>query len=349
MEIINVAIVGYGLSGRVFHGTIIKAVEGFEITKVVTTDLIKEKQARDDIKNVVVVHSIEDVIHDPNIHLVVICTPNISHVKTAEAAIRNKKHVIVEKPFTVTSAEAEYLMKLAQDYGVILSIYHNRRFDGDYKTVLKIIDSGTLGRLVELESHFDRFKNELKEEAWREKDLPGSGVLYDLGSHLIDQVVHKFGMPIEVYSDMATQRFGKVDDQFEVILYYKDLKVTLKSGSLVKEPLPRFILHGTNGSFVKFGLDVQEDALKAGHLPTDEFQDQIWGSEPEFLWGTLNTINEYKKIETLRGDYRTYYRNIYGAIQFGVPLLVEPKDGLNVIKVIEAAKESNRLKKRIEI
>lgn len=349
MEIINVAIVGYGLSGRVFHSTIIRSVEGFSISKVVTKDPVKASQAKEDIKNVVVVHSIDDVIHDPNIHLIVICTPNTSHVKMAEAAIRNGKHVIVEKPFTVTSAEAEYLIRLAQDFEVILSVYHNRRFDGDYKTVLKIIDSGTLGRLVEIESHFDRFRNELKANEWRENDLPGSGVLYDLGSHLIDQVVHKFGMPIEVYADLAAQRFGKVDDQFELILYYQGLKVTLKSGSLVKEPLPRFILQGTNGAFVKFGLDVQEDALKAGHLPTDEHHDHLWGSEPDVFWGTLNTINECKKIETLRGDYRSYYRNIYGAIQFGEPLLVEPKDGLNVIKVIEAAIESNRLKKRITV
>lgn len=349
MEIINVAIVGYGLSGRVFHSTIIRSVEGFSISKVVTKDPAKEAQAKKDIKNVVVVQSINDVINDPNIHLVVICTPNTSHVQMAEEAIRNGKHVIVEKPFTVTSTEAEYLIELAQEFRVTLSVYHNRRFDGDYKTVLKIIDSGTLGRLVEIESHFDRFRNELKANEWRENDLPGSGVLFDLGSHLIDQIVHKFGMPLEVYADLAAQRFGEVDDQFELILYYPALKVTLKSGSLVKEPLPRFILQGTKGAFVKFGLDVQEDALKAGHVPSKYEHVSIWGLEPESSWGILNTIHERKKIETLRGDYRTYYRNIYGAIQFGEPLLVEPEDGLNVIKVIESAIESNRLKKRITV
>ncbi|MCD4712003.1 MAG: Gfo/Idh/MocA family oxidoreductase [Clostridiales bacterium] len=349
MDIINVAIIGYGLSGRVFHSTIIRSVEGFNITKVVTTDPVKESLAKKDIENVVVVQSMDDVIHDPDIHLIVISTPNTSHVKIAEMAIKNKKHVIVEKPFTVTSKEAEYLTKLAKNFDVVLSVYHNRRFDGDYKTILKIIDSGTLGRLVELESHFDRFRTELKAEAWREDNLPGSGVLYDLGSHLIDQVVHKFGMPNEIYADIAAQRFGKVDDQFELILYYDGLKVTLKSGSLVKEPLPRFILQGTKGAFVKFGLDVQEDDLKAGLLPSDDPFDDGWGSEPEAFWGKLNTIDECKRIETLKGDYRTYYRNIYGAIQFGEPLLVEPKDGLNVIKIIEAAIESNRQKKRIAV
>lgn len=349
MDIINVAIIGYGLSGRVFHSTIIRSVEGFNITKVVTSDPVKEALAKSDIENVVVVQSTDDVIQDPDIHLIVISTPNISHVKIAEMAIMSKKHVIVEKPFTVTVKEAEYLIKLANDFDVVLSVYHNRRFDGDYKTILKIIDSGTLGRLVELESHFDRFKNEVKTDDWRENDLPGTGVLYDLGSHLIDQVIHKFGMPIEIYADMAAQRFGKVDDQFEMILYYEGLKVTLKSGSLVKEPLPRFVLQGTKGAFVKYGLDVQEDDLKAGHLPSDDPFDDGWGSEPETLWGKLNTVNECKRIETLRGDYRSYYRNIYGAIQFGEPLLVEPKDGLNVIKIIEAAIESNRLKKRIVV
>ncbi len=347
MDIINVAIIGYGLSGRVFHSAIIRSVEGFNISKVVTTDPVKAAQAKEDNENVVVVQSIENVVKDPDIHLVVISTPNTSHVKLAEMAIMNKKHVIVEKPFTVTSSEADYLMRLARDFEVVLSVYHNRRFDGDYKTILKIIDSGTLGRLVEFESHFDRFRNDLKEESWRESDLPGSGVLFDLGSHLIDQVVHKFGMPLEVYADVEAQRFGKVDDQFELILYYQGLKVTLKAGSLVKEPLPRFILQGTKGAFVKFGLDVQEEALKAGCLPTDDPFDNQWGSEPEAFWGKLNTVDECKRIETLRGDYRTFYRNIYGAIQFGEPLLVEPKDGINVIKIIEAALESNRLKKRI--
>lgn len=341
----NVGIIGYGLSGRIFHGAIINAVEGFKIKKIVTRNAAKREQALIDHPQVEVVESAEALFNDSEIDLIVVSTPNTMHAELAEKAMRAGKHVVIEKPFTVTVEEGEKLLKVAEETGKILTVYQNRRFDSDFRTVREIIDSGKLGRLVEFESHFDRFRPDIKQNAWREDPLPGSGNLYDLASHLVDQALAIFGMPDEVYGDVRYQRRGKVDDNFEIIMYYPELKVTLKSGALVKEPLPRFILQGTEGAYHKYGLDVQEDDLRAEKRPVDD----SWGTEPEALWGVLNTIDERKVYKSLRGDYRDYYRNVYAALVNGEALAVTAQDGLNVIKIIEAAMKSNEEKRRVEI
>ena len=343
MKIINVGIIGYGLSGRIFHSYVIQAIEGFNIKKIYTKNPSKKFQALEDHKDVEVVEDLNEILNDKSIGLIVICTPNTLHADLGKKAMKSGKHVIIEKPFTITSDEAKELFMVSKESEKILSVYHNRRFDSDFKTIKEILSSKVLGRLVEFESHFDRFRPEFKNQAWREENLPGSGLLYDLGSHLIDQALALFGMPLEVYGDLMTQRKGHVDDAFELILYYPDLKVTLKAGCLVKEPLPRFILQGTQGSFLKYGLDVQEEALKNGLKPIDT----SWGVEPQSLWGVLNTIHERKTYPSLRGDYRDYYKNIYGAIVHREKLLVTGLDGFNVIKIIEAAKKSHEEKRRI--
>ncbi|MGB3366155.1 MAG: Gfo/Idh/MocA family oxidoreductase, partial [Acidaminobacteraceae bacterium] len=232
MNKVNVGIIGYGLSGRIFHSAIINSLEEFEICKIVTRNSQKRKMALEDNKNIEVVENVSEIFEDDSIDLVVISTPNTSHVELAMQAMNSGKHVVIEKPFTVTSKEALKLINLSKETGKMLSVYQNRRFDGDFKTLKKVIAAGSLGRLVEFESHFDRFRNKLKENAWREDALPGSGILYDLGAHLIDQALDLFGLPDEIYGDIRSQRKGKVDDNFELILYYTDLKVTLKSGSL---------------------------------------------------------------------------------------------------------------------
>jgi predicted dehydrogenase len=344
MKIINVGILGYGLSGRIFHGTIIQTVPGFKIKKVMTTDPDKANQAKCDLPNINIVKTADEVINDSDIDLVVIATPNTSHFELAMQALEAGKHVIIEKPFTITSHDALRLIDKESEGDKILSVYHNRRFDGDFLTVTDLINHDKLGRLVEYESHFDRFRNTIKKDAWREQASPGSGILYDLGPHLIDQALYLFGLPHEVYADISSQRRNVVDDHFEIILYYSELKVTLKSGMLVKEPLPRFILHGTDGSFVKYGLDSQESDLKAGKRPSSD----LWGYEPKSLWGTLNT-KEKQIIETLPGNYRLYYTNIYKAIVHQEKLEVSSQDGFNVIRIIEAAQQSNTEKRRIEI
>lgn len=344
MKIINVAILGYGLSGRIFHGAIIDAVKGFKIKKIMTTSLDKIKNAQNDFPQCEIVSCVENILNDPTIDLVIIATPNTSHFDLASQSLYAGKHVVIEKPFTVTTHDALRLLDIQNETGKMLSVYHNRRFDGDFKTIADLINHDRLGRLVEYESHFDRFRNTFKEHAWREKALPGSGMLYDLGSHLIDQALYLFGLPHEVYADMSSQRRGLVDDQFEVILYYSELKVTLKSGILVKEPLPRFILHGTEGTFVKYGLDVQEPQLKAGKRPVDD----SWGLEDETAWGILNTQTR-EKIKTEPGDYRAYYQNIYNVLVHDEKLEVSAHDGFDVMRIIEAAIQSHHEKRRIEI
>lgn len=344
MKLINVAIIGYGLSGRIFHGAIINAVDGFHIKTIMTNHPDKKQNAYADFPDITIVSSFEEILNDDDIDLVVVATPNTSHYDLASRALYAGKHVIIEKPFTVTTHNALRLIDIQNETGKLLSVYHNRRFDGDFKTVADLINHDKLGRLVEFESHFDRFRNTVKPHAWREEALPGSGMLYDLGAHLIDQALYLFGLPHEVYADMSSQRRSVVDDQFEIILYYSELKVTLKSGILVKEAIPRFILHGTDGSFVKYGLDVQEAKLKAGERPTDD----DWGYEPETSWGILNTDNR-QKIKTHPGDYRAYYQNIYDTIVHGEELEVTSQHGFDVIRIIEAAIQSQQEKKRIEI
>jgi len=344
MKTINVAIIGYGLSGRIFHGAIIGAVNGFNVKSIVTTDTKKAEQAKLDFPEVTIVDNADTVFKDETIDLVVISTPNTSHFSLAEKALNSGKNVVIEKPFTITTHDALRLIDLQHDTKKVLSVYHNRRFDGDYQTIKKLINNDAVGRLVEFESHFDRFRNTSNDNAWREQDIPGSGMLYDLGSHLIDQALDLFGLPQEVYADMTSQRRGPVDDSFEIILYYTELKVTLKSSIHVKEPLPRFILHGSDGSFIKYGLDVQEPQLKEGIRP----KDPGYGIDDKDKWGILNT-HIRKSIETEKGDYTQYYENIYQAITEDKPLLISAHDGFNVMRIIEAARHSNQLRTRIQI
>lgn len=345
METLKVGIIGYGLSGRIFHGAILSGTKGFEVKKVVTTDLDKRAQALEDFPLVKVVRAATEVFVDEEIDLVVIAIPNEKHAELAEAAMHSEKHVIIEKPFTVTSEEAERLIQVSKETGKTLSVYHNRRFDSDYRTVKALLETDKLGRIVEYEARFDRFRPEIKENAWREKDMPGSGILYDLGSHLIDQALDLFGKPDEVYGDIRAQREGAIEDNFELILYYPTIKVTLKAGMLVKEPSPRFTLYGTEGSFTKFGLDVQEDDLRNGERPVNE----RWGLEPRGLWGTIDSVETKQKVKSLRGDYRDYYYNIYDHIVKGEALIVTPEQSKMVIEIIEAAIKSNKEKRRISI
>ena len=257
---------------------------------------------------------------------------------------------MLDKPITITSADADDLIKIAKEQNRILSVYHNRRYDSDFRTVKKILDGQLLGRLVEFESHYDRFRNYLKPGAWREKDEPGAGILYDLGAHLIDQPLLLFGMPEAITADVRVQREGtKATDNFEVILHYPGLKVTLKAGMLVSQPLPRYIILGEKGSFVKYGLDVQEAALKAGltaHTKSD------WGIEPESVWGNLvteiNGVNFSGKVQSEKGDYRDFYRNVYHAIVNNKPLDVTAAHARNIIRVIELSIQSSEERRTVD-
>jgi predicted dehydrogenase len=339
---INVGLIGYGMAARVFHAPVIESVAGLRLKKVVERHT---EEARKRYPWVEVVREAAALLEDEEIELVVIATPNVSHFELARQALLAGKHVVVEKPFTNTSAQAQELIDLARERGKLISVHQNRRWDGDFQTVKKLLAHQLLGRLVEYESHYDRFRNYARPHAWREEEGEGSGILFDLGSHLIDQAQVLFGLPRMIMADIRIQReFSKTADNFELVLHYDNLKVTLKAGMLAREQGPRFILHGTEGSFVKHGIDPQEEALKRGLTPVEPH----WGEEPKELWGKLNTqvggLHLEGRVETIAGCYQAYYQNIVEAIAGRAELAVKPEEARNTIRIIELALESNERK-----
>ncbi|HUP49780.1 MAG TPA: oxidoreductase [Thermoanaerobaculia bacterium] len=319
-EPIGVGLIGYGKAGRVFHAPLIAAVDGLELRRTAR---------RDDAR---------DLIADPAIELVVVATPNSSHYGLAQEALLAGKHVVVDKPFTVTSGEARRLVSLSKVHNRVLSVFHNRRWEGDFLTARRLIAENALGRLVSYEARFDRFRNEPRPGVWRESAEPGSGVLYDLGSHLVDQALFLFGNPDSVTADVRTEReFAAADDAFEVWMHYPGMRVTLHAGMLVRERTPRYVVRGTTATFVKFGLDPQEADLAAGRNP----RDPGWGREPREQWGTLITDDGREEtIETLPGRYQSFYENVRDAIRDGAPLAVTAEQALQTIEIIEAAYET---------
>ena len=347
MEPINTAICSFGMSGRVFHAPFISVNAGFKFYAVFerTKNLAEEKYP-----GVKTYRSLKDMLADELVELVIVNTPNYTHFEFAKKALKAGKHVIVEKPFTVTSDEGKKLIALAKKENRKLSVYQNRRYDSDYKTIKKVIDENLLGDLVEVEMHFDRFKEELSPKLHKEIPGSGAGSLYDLGSHLIDQALQLFGMPDKIFADIRAARpISKVDDYFELLFYYKKMRVRVKSSYVVREALPGYVLHGLKGSFIKPKTDIQENTLQAGGIPGGE----DWGKESETEKGLLHTnINggEIRKyITSEQGNYGDYYDGIYNAIRNDQPVPVSAKDGMNVIKIIEAAYRSNKKKRVIKL
>jgi predicted dehydrogenase len=340
-EPIAVGLAGFGVSGKFFHAPFISANSKFKLKKIF------KRSGADKIYDADIVSSYDDLISDKDIELVVITLPNDMHFEAAKEALKAGKHVILEKPFTITSGEGERLIKLAEKKNLILSVYHNRRLDGDFLTVKKIISGNILGKIAEYESHFDRFRNFIKEGAWRESGEEGSGILYDLGSHLIDQTLVLFGKPKSVFADLRIQRpHGKAVDYFEILLDYGYMKATLKSGMLVKEEPARFILRGVKGTYIKTGMDPQEDTLRnrAG------LAEENYGIEEEDRWGIFYSEDgSAQKIKTERGDYREFYNNINDAIRNNKGLLVKPEEALDVIRIIERCRQSAAERKWIDV
>jgi len=342
-KIINVGLVGYGMAGKVFHAPIITNTIGLNLYKVYTTNEVAIKSLKESYPNVLVSPNIDELLKDPNIELIVIAVPNSFHYELAKKALENNKHVVVEKPFTVTTEEADKLIDLSKQNDRILTVHQNRRWDSDFKTVEKIVKSNLLGNIVEYEAHYDRFRDYFEENTWKEKKLPGTGILYNLGSHLIDQALCLFGLPNEVFGDLRIQRHnGIIIDNFEIILNYQNLKVTLKAGTLVKEISAHFTLLGTKGSFIKYGMDVQEESLKKGLSPKDL---DNWGKEPDNISGKINTVinglHFTGSIESEVGDYSAFYRNVYNSILGDDTLKVTPNQARYTIKIIELTQKSN--------
>jgi predicted dehydrogenase len=343
---VGVGLVGYGMAGRVFHAPVIASVGGLRLRKVVER---RAEESRARYPWVEVVRDLDALLEDEGVELVVVTTPNAAHFEQARRALAAGKHVVVEKPFTVTSDEAAQLAELARERGLVLSVHHNRRWDGDFLTVRKLLDAGLLGRLVEFESRFDRFRNQPRPGAWREEEGPGAGLLYDLGSHLIDQALRLFGRPRAVTADVRTQReFARADDSFEVRLEYDGLKVTLGAGMLVRGDSPRFVLRGTRGSFVKHGLDPQEEALKQGRTPAEPG----WGAEPPERWGALDAevggLRLKGRVETVAGRYQTFYENVAEAVRGRAEPAVKPEEARDAIRLIELAFRSSAERRTID-
>ena len=341
-EVINTGIIGYGLSGRYFHAPFLKVNPGFAVKKIVERH---SQSALELFPAAEIVDDYQKITDDPTIELAVITAPNIFHFAMAKDCLLAGKHIVIEKPFVPTTDQADELIALSQQVNRKIFVYQNRRWDGDFMTIRDILSQGLLGNLLEYEAHFDRFTPERKRAAWRDEPIPASGVLYDLGSHLIDQALALFGKPEAVFADIRAQRPGsKVDDYFHLHLCYPNHKAILKAGVFVKEPGPRYILHGDKGSFVKKGIDPQEELLRKGHLPVGEH----WGKEYPENHGILNIISEEKEsretVETEAGNYAGFYKNVADVLAGNAEQAVKPEEARTVIRVIELAFESEKTK-----
>jgi scyllo-inositol 2-dehydrogenase (NADP+) len=331
------------MASRVFHAPLIHANPNLRLSHIVQRHGDEAQKAYPQAR---VLRDVDALLADPTVTLVVVATPNTSHHDIATRSLTAGKHVVVDKPFTITSADADDLIAVARKDGRILSVFQSRRFDGDFRTVKQILGQKILGRLAEFESHYDRFRPSLNPKAWREQALPGSGVLYDLGSHLIDQALVLFGQPTGIYAEVRHQRGGPADDSFQVHLEYPQVKVLLKAGNLVCETGPRFVLHGTEGSYLKYGMDPQEEALKSGASPDQP----NWGREAEQAWGTHTRCNGQPtrtKYPTLPGCYPEFYNNIARTIHGQGELTVKPEQSGQVIRLIELAQQSSQEKRML--
>ncbi|KAJ2542991.1 hypothetical protein EV175_006014 [Coemansia sp. RSA 1933] len=341
---IKVGVVGFGMSARVFHCPLISASDKYELTAVVERHSETSKHAYPQVR---IVRDIDALLDIVDIDLVVVTTPNDTHVPYVRKILAAGKHCVVEKPFTVTEAEARELHLLAKNAGRVLSVFQNRRWDGDFLTIKALLAENALGHVVEIESRFDRYRTFKKENAWREVDsFPGSGVLYDLGSHLFDQIVDLYGTPEYITATLRNERQiqGAPDDSFLVVLDYpsKNFKAICRAGMLVRDQPPRFTVFGTRGTFTKSGLDVQEDQLKQGITP----QNSEYGKDNPAKYGVLDSeiasgVHVKGAVTTADGRYQDYYENVAAAISGDAELIVRADQAANVIRIIELAKQSS--------
>lgn len=343
---INTAIIGFGLSGRVFHAPFIHTHEEFNLTKVVQRHGDYAKKIYPDVH---IVKDYRDLLNDSSIDLIIICTPNICHFEMAMNCLLAGKHIVIEKPFMPTSEEADKIIDLANSKDLKVFVYQNRRWDGDFITIKKLMKTKLLGEVNYFEAHFDRYSPERKQAAWRDEVLPGSGILYDLGSHLIDQVLVLFGKPGSISAIIEKQRPGsKVDDFFEVTLNYPKTTAVATAGMLVKKPELRYHIKGANGTFEKKGIDPQEARLKEGGIPNSK----DWGLETDKNWGKVFYNNEGLifdgTLKTEAGNYMSFYNNVYDVLTNGSEMAVQPTQARDTIRVIELAFESSNKKKEIK-
>jgi predicted dehydrogenase len=357
---IRTAVLGYGLAGRVFHCPFVAAVPGLELAAIVVGNPDRAAAAAARYPSARILPTAEAAFADPAIDLVVLATPNDTHFELAAAALKAGKNVVIDKPFAATSAEARTLIDLAASLGKIIAPFHNRRFDGDFLTVKQLIAANTLGRVVQVISRFDRYRPLQRPNTWKEVGGPASGNLFDLGPHLIDQAVALFGLPTHITANVRHERDATdIDDAAEVFLDFtlpavdgkpgKTLRYTCAESMLAADPAPRFRVHGTLGSYTKFGVDQQEPALIAGAVPPVLGSPTPWFHEPEANWGTLTLGTKLTepvelartKHPTAPGDYRLYYANVRDAIRGTAPLGIPSEDGYRIVRLLELAVQSS--------
>ncbi|MEJ2790362.1 MULTISPECIES: oxidoreductase [unclassified Pseudoxanthomonas] len=341
---LNVALVGYGFVGKVFHAPLIQATPGLALHTVVSRDAGK---VHADWPRTRVTPDAHDAFADPAVDLVVIASPNDSHAPLAIAALGLGKHVVVDKPFTLTLREAREVVAAAAHAGRVVSVFQNRRWDADFLTVQRLIDEGAIGRVAEFHSHFDRFRPAVQDR-WRERDEPGGGLWYDLGPHLLDQAVQLFGVPEAITADIARLRDGaRAPDYFDVTLRYPHHRALLHASALVAGNGLRFAVHGTRGSYLKHGLDVQEDQLRAGVVPGAPG----WGVDTRA--GERVAEREGRLVagvaQAEAGDYRRYYGGIRDAILLGTAPPVTTQEALDVMRLIESGVQSSEEQRAIPL
>ena len=349
---IGVGVIGFGLGGRVFHAPFVNAVQGLRLAAIMQR---KGDEAAKAYPATKIVRSLDELLADKSIEMVVVSTPNQTHFALAKQALEAGKHVVIDKPFASTSEEAKQLGELARSKSLFVIPFHNRRWDGDFQTVRKLLQEGAVGRLVTFESHFDRFRPIPRENTWKEAENPANGMLFDLGPHLVDQVLALFGPPAAITASVRSDRDQTaIEDAFDITLHYpaangKGLLAHCRTSYLACDNAPRFLLHGTRGSFRKHGLDPQEPALVGGAKVPVQGSQQVWLQEDEFAWGTLTVAPNpadpatliTRQVKTERCDYRGFYANVRDAILGASPLAVTPDDGFRVIRLLELARQSS--------
>jgi len=342
---IKTAITSFGMSGLVFHGPLLKVNQSFNIVNILERSKHNSQQLFPEAK---IVRSYNEILGNSEVELVIVNTPDKFHYEMAKQALLSGKHIVVEKPVTLDSGQAAELVNLAREKGLIFTVYQNRRWDGDFRTVQKVLAEKKLGRLIEFESHYDRYRTFITPDTWKEDGDEYAGVLYNLGSHMVDQAFVLFGKPLAVTAHLKIVRTGGiVSDYYDIRLEYERFAALLKCSYLVKKPGPRYIIHGESGSFYKSGIDPQEEMLKAGNLPVGE----NWGTEPAIEWGKLfyekNGKDFEQLVETIPGNYNIFYDNLFNAIRNGTELFIKPEEAVEVLKILEACLKSNREKRTV--
>jgi scyllo-inositol 2-dehydrogenase (NADP+) len=345
---IDVGLIGFGLAGRSFHAPVIRAVPGLRLAAILQRS---GNEAAEKYPDVRIVRTVEELLAIKEIRLIVIATPNDTHYSLAHQCLSEGRDVLVDKPFTPTLEEAISLAEFAKQQGRVLTVYQNRRYDGDFQAIVQLVAGGALGRIVRFESNYDRFRPQLRPGAWRERSGSGNGIFFDIAPHLLDHALLLFGLPDALTADIRIEREGAVaDDAFDLALHYPcGLRADLRSSILAAATRPRFLLHGTQGAFVKQSFDPQESNLRRGYIPTDT----AWGTEPEENWGVL-TLSEngaltQRRVPSANCDYRDLYANLRDAILGKTPLAVTPEWALDVMRLLELARQSSNERRTVSV